>query len=78
MSIKINRFESYPIGRTPVDIKLHSNATILIKDHTDDSIISFIQLNGDIEENKVLAQRIIETIEEVIENSDSNEGPNDP
>lgn len=78
MSIKINRFESYPIGRTPVDIKLHSNATILIKDHTDDSIISFIQLNGDIEENKVLAQRIIETIEEVIENSDSNEEPNDP
>lgn len=78
MSIKIDRFESYPIGRTPVDIKLHSNATILIKDHTDDSIISFIQLNGDIEENKVLAQRIIETIEEVIENSDSNEEPNDP
>lgn len=78
MSIKINRFESYPIERTPVDIKLHSNATILIKDHTDDSIISFIQLNGDIEENKVLAQRIIETIEEVIENSDSNEEPNDP
>lgn len=78
MSLKIDRFESYQIRRTPVDIKLHSNATILIKDHTDDSIISFIQLNGDIEENKVLAQRIIETIEEVIENSDSNEEPNDP
>lgn len=78
MSIKIDRFESYQIKRAPAEIKLHSSATVLIKDHLDDGVISFIQLNGDIEENKVLAQRIIETIEEVIENSDSNEEPNDP
>lgn len=78
MSIKIDRFESYPIGRTPADIKLHSKATILIKDHLDDSVISFIQLNGDIKENKALAKLIIETIENFIENSgDENDDSED-
>lgn len=78
MSIKIDRFESYQLTRTPSDIKLHSKATVLIKDHLDDGVISFIQLNGDLEENKELARRIIETIEDYLE-SDSNETkPDDP
>lgn len=77
MSIKIDRFESYPIGRTPVDIKLHSNATILIKDHTDNSVISFIQLNGDLKENKELAELIIKTIEDFIEGEGTNDDSED-
>ena len=39
MSLKIDRFEAYQIGRVPSEMKLHSNATVLIKDHLDDGVI---------------------------------------
>lgn len=72
MSLKIDRFEAYQIGRVPSEMKLHSKATVLIKDHLDDGVISFIQLDGDLKENKELARLIIETIENYIE-SDAND-----
>lgn len=77
MSLKINRFEAYQIKRAPAEIKLHSSATVLIKDHLDDGVISFIQLNGDLKENNELAELIIKTIEDFIEGEGTNDDSED-
>jgi len=75
MSIKINRFSTENVKRnvqdTPVTIK--NSTAILIKDHTDDNIISLIQLENDVKKNTELAERIITTIEDwIVENDNSD------
>ena len=42
----------------------------MIKDHKTDNTISFIQLTDNLNENKELAELIIETIETYIEEND--------
>ena len=68
--ITIPRFSKRGLKRVPSEMKLHSDATILIHDHLDDTIIGFIQLNGVKKDNEFLAGKIIEVIEEFIESDD--------
>ena len=65
--ITIPRYCKKQLKNVPTDMKLHSDATILIQDHLDDSIVAFIQLNGKKKDNEFLADKIIEAIEEFIE-----------
>lgn len=79
MSLQINRFEKKEVKRNVKDtqVMIQNNTTILIKDHTTDNIISMIQLTDNINKNKELADRIINTIEEYIlenENAENNNG----
>ena len=73
MSIKINRFESIPLRKSPIELKIINKTAILIKDHTDDNIVSYIQLFNDSGKNKELANLIIQTIEEYIESETNAE-----
>lgn len=78
MSIQIDRFEKKEvkanINNNSVTIK--NNTTILIKDHETDQIISLIQLTNNINKNKELADRIINTIEEYILEQDNDSTEN--
>ena len=69
--IQIPRFEKRELTKIPTQLKLHSDATILIQDHLNDNIIAFIQLDGVKKDNEYLADKIIEAIEEFI--TDPNE-----
>lgn len=72
MSIQINRFEAKQIeGMATQNIKINNRTTILIKDHTTDKIVSFIQLENDLDKNKEIADLLIAAIESYIE--DDNE-----
>ena len=75
MSILINRFEIKEINKAPANVHVENKSAILIKDHTTDRIISLIQLGNNKDENKELAARIIEAIEDYLE-SDVNEAEN--
>lgn len=68
MSIQINRFEKREVKpRTHnQQIIIENNTAILIKDHLNDNIVSLVQLNNNLEKNKELADRIINTIEDYI------------
>lgn len=75
-NIKIDRFEKRYVKnnlREPTKIEVQNNTTVLIKDHKTDEIIGLIQLNNDIEKNKELADRIINTIEEYVLEDTENE-----
>lgn len=69
--ISIPRFSKKQLKRVPSEMKLHSDATVLIHDHLDDNVIGFIQLNGKKKDNEFLADKIIEVIEEFIEQDGS-------
>lgn len=69
--ITIPRFCKKQLKKVPTDMKLYSDATILIQDHLDDTIVAFIQLNDKKKDNEVLADKIIEVIEEFIEEDGS-------
>lgn len=69
--ITVPRFSKKELKRVPSEMKLHSDATILIHDHLDDNIIGFIQLDGIKKDNEYLADKIIEVIEEFIEDGSS-------
>lgn len=73
MSIKIDRFEAIPLRKSPIELKIINKTAILIKDHTDDNIVSYIQLFNDSGKNKELANLIIQTIEEYIESETNAE-----
>lgn len=73
MSILINRFEIKEIIKAPANVQIENKTTILIKDHTTDKIVSFIQLENDKEKNKEIAALIIGAIETWVE---SNEAEN--
>lgn len=73
MSILINRFEIKEIIKAPATVQIENKTAILIKDHTTDKIISFIQLENDRKKNKEIAALIIEAIETWVE---SNEAEN--
>ena len=68
--ITIPRFSKKELHRIPTEVKLHSDATILIHDHLNDNIIGFIQLDGKKKDNEFLADKIIEAIEEFLEPTD--------
>lgn len=67
-NIKIDRFEKKEVKpRTHnQQIIIENNTAILIKDHQNDNIVSLVQLTNNIEKNKELADRIINTIEDYI------------
>lgn len=67
-NIKIDRFEKREVKpRTHNrEVIIENNTAILIKDHQNDNIVSLVQLNNNLEKNKELADRIINTIEEYI------------
>lgn len=65
--ITVPRFSKKQLKKVPSEMKLHSDATVLIHDHLDDTIVGFIQLNGKKKDNEFLADKIIEIIEEFIE-----------
>lgn len=67
-NIKIDRFEKREVKlRTHnQEVIIENNTAILIKDHQNDNIVSLVQLNNNLEKNKELADRIINTIEEYI------------
>ena len=66
MAIQINRFE-------PVKLKQNSNFTaekdkaVVIKDHKDDRIIGLVNLNRTLDRNMDLAELVIQTIEDWVE-----------
>ena len=64
-NMKIDRFEKKEIIR-PAKVEIENMNTILIKDHTDDVIVSYVRVFNDKKKNKELADKIIETIEEFI------------
>ena len=64
-NMKIDRFEKKEISR-PAKVEIENMNTILIKDHTDDVIVSYVRVFNDKKKNKELADKIIETIEEFI------------
>ena len=68
--ITIPRFAKKELNKIPTEVKLHSDATILIQDHLNDNIVGFIQLDGKKKDNEFLAGKIIEVIEEFIESDD--------
>lgn len=70
--ISIPRFSKKQLKKVPTEMKLYSDATVVIHDHLDDSIIGFIQLNGVKKDNEFLADKIIEIIEEFIEQEDGS------
>ena len=74
-NIKIDRFEKKEVKpRTHnQQIIIENNTAILIKDHLNDNMISLVQLNNNLEKNKELADRIINTIEEYILEDSENE-----
>ena len=78
MSIQINRFEKKVVdvktnGETiPVNFK--NRTGVLIKDHTTDEFISYVNLSNLVKENNELADRIIETIESYIEEKENEQG----
>ena len=74
MSLKVDRFEPIEIKKTPVELKVINKTAILIKDHKDDNIVSYIQLFNNSKQNKELAELLIQTIEEYIETGDTNAG----
>lgn len=67
-NIKIDRFEKREVKPRTNNQKviIENNTAILIKDHQNDNIVSLVQLNNNIEKNKELADRIIDTIEEYV------------
>lgn len=70
MNIKIDRFEPKEV-RKHGTVNIENMNTILIKDHKDDNIISFIQLFNDKKKNRAVAEEIIKTIEDfLLENED--------
>lgn len=71
--ITIPRFSKKELQKIPTEVQLHSDSTILIHDHLDDSIICFIQLNGKKKDNEYLADKFIEVIEEFIEDGSSED-----
>ena len=78
MSIQINRFEKREVKPRTHNQKviIENNTAILIKDHQNDNIFSLVQLTNNIEKNKELADRIIDTIEDYIleqENESENQ-----
>lgn len=73
MSILINRFEIKEIIKAPANVQIENKTAILIKDHTTDKIVSFVQLENDKEKNKEVATLIIGAIETWVE---SNEAEN--
>ena len=75
-NIKIDRFEKKEVKpRTHnQQIIIENNTAILIKDHKNDNIVSLVQLNNNLEKNKELADRIINTIEDyIMENENATE-----
>ena len=63
----VPRFEKKYIKVIPQEIKIHSEKTILIKDHKSDKVIGLINLEDVKKDNEYLADRIIELIEEFID-----------
>lgn len=77
-NIKIDRFEKREVKPNTHNnqVIIENNTAILIKDHQNDNIVSLVQLNNNLEKNKELADRIINTIEEYIleqENATENQ-----
>lgn len=73
MTMKINRFEAFNIGRVPKKVEFGNGAIVLIKDHLDDRIIAHIQATSNADKNLELANLVIGTIETFLE-SEENEG----
>lgn len=71
MSILINRFEIKEIIKAPATVQIENKTAILIKDHTTDKIVSFIQLENDKEKNKEVAALIIGAIETWVGNNEA-------
>ncbi|MBQ2654065.1 MAG: hypothetical protein IJF83_10955 [Methanobrevibacter sp.] len=70
MSILINRFEAI-VCKKGIHFKIDNKGIVVIKDHSNDKIIGMVSLNFDSDKNKELAEKVIETIEEFI--TDTNE-----
>lgn len=76
MSIKIDRFELKTIKETAT-VKIPNLNTILIKDHADERVVSFVQLFNDKKKNTELATRIIDVIENfILEEENNNDSEN--
>jgi len=69
MTLTVNRFETKTIKRgiEDVTVTVKNDTTIFIKDHATDNVVAFIQLENSVEKNTELAERIIGTIEDWIE-----------
>ena len=66
MTLKIDRFEKKNYEADFDTVKVSNTATVLIKDHKNDTIISLVQLCNTRVKNSELADRIISTIEDFI------------
>ena len=64
--IKIDRFEKKEYEAQFDSVKVSNTATVLIKDHKNDNIVSLVQLCNNKSKNSELADRIITTIEEFV------------
>lgn len=69
--ITVPRFSKKELNKIPTEMVLHSDSTILIHDHLNDNVIAFIQLDSIKKDNEHLADKIIEVIEEFIEDGSS-------
>lgn len=67
--ITIPRFEPF-VEEKGVKLQIDSKSVVLIKDHTTDKVIGMINLSKISDDNLDLAEDLIETIENWIENKD--------
>lgn len=69
MSLQVDRFE---IKEVSEDATLHvrREKSILIKDHTTDEIVVVVNIEPTTDLNKIVAEKIVESIEEYIINKD--------
>lgn len=69
MTILIERFEA-KVEPRGIKLSIDGKSIVTIKDHTTDKIIGMINLEADPDRNLELAEMLIGTIEEWIENAD--------
>lgn len=66
MSLKIDRFESIEVKKHEAVFTSKTKTGIIIKDHKIDELVCYINLVRNQKDNKELATKIIEVIEEFI------------